>query len=435
MATDSASTILPGAAILMWLDGVYMPPLVLLGVYRLLYSGSCLETHCSGCIIHTFQLVYRRHQLPFSGIWLLLELCIYLISSDFSKKAISHCLRSIARYLTDSDYPAYYAAACCSSLQFLPCEIPTEEHLIFSTLLNFNFTGISPLFCPIMFLALSVKKEVFPCSRNFAITGLIALFCRKSFRKAEDCSGKLRGTFVMILYWEPFCTLCFRCLKRSAASGIVILTWRSSEFFYCRILFYLAFLDKESPFILIQKQCYFCRASAPAASYCERRQCSSASLYYCSDRLFTAAAFSIFTAFYQTAAEPVPLDCFYRRCRPDSGSTAYNTKLRWMNIMFLKMPAINFYSAITQKQISDIQNMDSESVPYFYRLPRRKCFQSNTTSNYDELFAFNYRSISGYTSIPDDNQRDFLEHIGYTKCGENMNITNASVIGAMLFLV
>lgn len=56
--------------------------------------------------------------------------------------------------------------------------------------------------------------------------------------------------------------------------------------------------------------------------------------------------------------------------------------------------------------------------------------KSLTTANYDEAFGFNYRSIAGYTSSPDDNQRDFLEHLGYRKCGENMNITNASIIGA-----
>lgn len=87
------------------------------------------------------------------------------------------------------------------------------------------------------------------------------------------------------------------------------------------------------------------------------------------------------------------------------------------------------YSAITQKQIRDIQNMD-QSLYRISQTTTQKMLPSNTTSNYDEAFAFNYRSISGYTSSPDDNQRDFLEHIGYTKCGENMNITNASVIGA-----
>ena len=52
------------------------------------------------------------------------------------------------------------------------------------------------------------------------------------------------------------------------------------------------------------------------------------------------------------------------------------------------------------------------------------------TANYNESLAYHYWSISGYTSSPDDNQRAFLQHLGYRENSENYNITNTSILGA-----
>ena len=111
------------------------------------------------------------------------------------------------------------------------------------------------------------------------------------------------------------------------------------------------------------------------------------------------------------------------------GQTAYNTQLL-MNTYHVSDDAkYRSYSMNTRNLIDTIRKKDSG----IYRISQttsRKMLKSLTTANYDEAFGFNYRSIAGYTSSPDDNQRDFLEHLGYRKCGENMNITNASIIGA-----
>lgn len=52
------------------------------------------------------------------------------------------------------------------------------------------------------------------------------------------------------------------------------------------------------------------------------------------------------------------------------------------------------------------------------------------TPVYNEALAYGYWSISGYTSSPDDDQRTFLDKLGYRKNGENFNITNTSILGA-----
>ena len=56
--------------------------------------------------------------------------------------------------------------------------------------------------------------------------------------------------------------------------------------------------------------------------------------------------------------------------------------------------------------------------------------QQHLTANYNEALAYNYWSISGYTSSPDDIQRRFLDRLGYRINGDNMCIVNISIISA-----
>lgn len=49
---------------LMWLDGVYMLPLILLGVIPYGLRKNSMETGSSSGPVHSFQLVHRRYQLP-----------------------------------------------------------------------------------------------------------------------------------------------------------------------------------------------------------------------------------------------------------------------------------------------------------------------------------------------------------------------------------
>lgn len=49
---------------LMWLDGVYMLPLILLGVYHMVCEKTAWKPGSSSGPVHSFQLVHRRYQLP-----------------------------------------------------------------------------------------------------------------------------------------------------------------------------------------------------------------------------------------------------------------------------------------------------------------------------------------------------------------------------------
>ena len=414
---------------LMWLDGVYMLPLILLGVYQLLYSGSVWKLTVPVALSILFNWYIGGINCLFSGIWLLLELCIYLISSDFSKKALGHCIRSTARYLT-----AMISGVLCSCALFLPTVSAMRNSnrgaLDFSTLLNFNFTGdFSTVLSNYVFGSVSEEGNVSLFCGTFAITGLIALFLsKKASARLKTVLGSFAVLFVMLLYWEPFYTV-FSLFK------VVSSYWYRYSYLaifgllFIAAFFYLVFLDKESPFILIRSSMIFAglllllRHNAKGDNALQQT-CATALIAF-----LTAAAFSIFAAFTRQQLNLYRWTAFAAAAVLMLGSTAYNTKLLMDEYHVSENASYQLYRAATQKQISDIQAMD-QSLYRISQTSTRKMFSDFITANYDEAFGYNYRSIAGYTSSPDDNQRDFLEHLGYTKCGENMNITTATVIGA-----
>ena len=80
-----------------------------------------------------------------------------------------------------------------------------------------------------------------------------------------------------------------------------------------------------------------------------------------------------------------------------------------------------------EKQLDAIKASDKG----YYRITQtntRDIKEGNLTANYDEGALFNYWCIESYTSVPDDNQREFLDRAGYRINGEDMIIANTSVM-------
>ena len=87
------------------------------------------------------------------------------------------------------------------------------------------------------------------------------------------------------------------------------------------------------------------------------------------------------------------------------------------------------YEKNQQAQIDEILTADNS----YYRMTqlRNRLFTSDGLScTYNEALAFGYWSIAGYTSDPDDDQREMLERFGYRMNGENYNIVTTSVLTA-----
>lgn len=89
------------------------------------------------------------------------------------------------------------------------------------------------------------------------------------------------------------------------------------------------------------------------------------------------------------------------------------------------------YVTQQQAQVNALKEYDGS----FYRVNQTDTFNkgyegAGLTANYNESIAYGYHSVNGYTSDPDNNSRFFLEKLGYRTNGMNMNIVNTSVLGA-----
>lgn len=87
------------------------------------------------------------------------------------------------------------------------------------------------------------------------------------------------------------------------------------------------------------------------------------------------------------------------------------------------------YENKTQALIDRIKGYDTS----YYRISQTSTRSMNSaglTPHYNESVAFNYPSISSYTSCPDNSQMSFLERLGYRTEFERIKVVNTSVIGA-----
>lgn len=88
------------------------------------------------------------------------------------------------------------------------------------------------------------------------------------------------------------------------------------------------------------------------------------------------------------------------------------------------------YTILQQEQIDRIKALDSSSYRIMQTLNRENMFSHSVTSIYNESVAFNYWGIGGYTSVPRNEQMTFLENLGYRKEHLRMNIVTMPIIPA-----
>lgn len=87
------------------------------------------------------------------------------------------------------------------------------------------------------------------------------------------------------------------------------------------------------------------------------------------------------------------------------------------------------YERNTQILVDNIKKHDNS----YYRVSQtssRSTYAKGLPAQYNESLAFNYPSISSYTSCPDNLQMSFLDRIGYRTEFERIKVVHSSIIGA-----
>ncbi len=408
---------------LMWLDGVYLLPLILLQISNIVSRKKAYALPFLVGLAILFNWYSAGIDCVYSAFWFLFESALYAIDEKFNWK---HFLSCAVKYLA-----GMLAGVLLSSALFFPTfaalKKSTRGSLHFEELINFSFIGELPSV---------IQKYTYGAKSEY---GSVALFCgslalllaiftifnrQMAVRKRALFAGLLTWS-VLIFYLSPFFTMFslfqwvfsyhYRYSYVAAFSILFLAQVGAKELnskIQARTLLRIA-VTFSGLLVLLQ----YCRnvndnnyvyATAivmllEAAVYIHF-QFKMGNKF---GRLFFTAIFAITATVDLAANAGLLLD-------------AYSVDEVTQN---------NAYIETQGNTIAAIQTAD----PSWYRISQtttRNMGADHLTAYYNEGLAYHYASISGYTSSPDDIQRNFLDKLGYRICGENMCITNTSILGA-----
>lgn len=352
---------------IMWLDAVYLLPLMLLGVYYLIKRKKSTFLTVTVALAILFNWYTGAIACIFTVGWFFFE---YFLNNRRAK--IRDFVLATLRFGLAMGF-----GVLISCLLFLPTigalGSGNRSVLEIDRLLNFSFIesiipGIIVKYRP---GALSAMGYVSLYCGVLAAIGVVGSFLSSAIsRRKKVWFGILLALTVLIFYWNPF-VIIFSLLKN------VDTYWYRYSFVGIFALIFLAaqFYLRKRPLAWRKPLCVVVGVVAVC----------------------------------------------------DAGLNAY---LIYDQYSMKNVASYRKYSAEAEEQFRLLKEYDGGT----YRVSQtsnRGNFDNpfSLTPNYNEALAYDFWSISGYTSSPDDIQRNFLHRVGYHINGENMCITNASVLG------
>lgn len=381
---------------IMWLDGMYLLPLILLGVYRVSQGRSGLLLTISVALSLLFNWYTGAINCLASAVWIVWELV-------YGKNKKQLFLR-LVRYAL-----SMFWGLCLSACLFVPTLAALEKSnrgsIDWSRFRDLGLTGpISTVFRGFQPGAVSVAGSVSLFCGSLVTVGCIALLLKRRIPLGHKLLfGALLCWTVLMFYWKPLFFLFSLCKDatsyyyRYAYVGIFFLIYTASAF-------YLHYVPGAAG----QKQ--KCRGQQDARqSITEQQDIKQPG----KPRL--RRGLEVLAGVLLSLAVVTEL--------------SYNVKLQLDSYHDDDVEDYRIYTLEQEAQIARLKELDGGS----YRITQtrsRDVRENHLTAGYDEALAYNYWSISGYTSSPDDIQRELLDRLGYRMNGENMCIVDTSIISA-----
>lgn len=408
------------ASNIMWLDGVYMLPLILLGVHQLVNENKKALLMAAAGIALVFNWYSAAIDFLFSVIWFMYEvLLITPVERSNIKKMVDHTVRYCI---------AMGTALMIGAFLFLPAALAMSDgkgKVEWIPILGIY--GWGNIFSFIQRFELGSRSEYGSVSLycgSLAVIGCIAYMLCKKINRNKKILHSILIVFVLSLFYIPVFVWGFSLLKvvgsywyRYSYIGIITLIVVAAEFFSVkdqetntRALMWKA--TAVAVLVLFFME-YVKPVGKPFNIY-------MTALAFIATMLFTDILF-------WTKRVSIKRIMMFLMAVTVSTELVYNAKL----IMALDGGVEHFvkYAEAEMKLIGQLQQQDDS----FYRINQtstRDVDGNKLTANYNEGIAYNYKSISGYTSDPDRNQLLFMKQMGYAIGGDVMNVVNTSVLGA-----
>lgn len=415
---------------IMWLDGVYMLPLILLGVHKLIAQRQMVFLSISVGLAIIFNWYSAGVDCLFAIIWFFFEL---FFENDIVEPAKGIIKTYFAKVMSFGC--AMIMGIVLSAVLFFPTIYVMKESgegafdwdLIQNELIGDPVSVIHNYTLG----ATSSQGSVSLFCGSLALIGCVCFFFSKRIRiKRKITAGIMLCVSVMLFYWKPF-VVSFSLFKEVGSY------WYRYSYITIFLILFLAacFFEKsgneenETSYLLIKCSIIF-TAFLLILNYVKP--------VWSTKYVYATTVSLLITAVLLTGmSSPLNLKKREKIFSVVSASLAGLTILELFASLYLlagyyrvsNVEAFKEYTTQSMEQIDNIQYFDDGD----YRISQtttRNMGENNITAYYNEAMAYNYKSNTEYSSAPDGRQMEFLDRLGYRCEAINMQIVNTSVIGA-----
>jgi len=408
---------------IMWIDGVYMLPMILLGVYKVINEKKINLLSISVGLSIIFNWYSAGVNCIFSFFWFLIEqLLLRIENGEKLKTNIKNFLKDLLRYVI-----AMGIGLMISAILFLPSILTLRNgvgsEFDFEVLKN-NFNGnIISVIQNYSIGAQSSSSSLAIYCGSLPLIGAISYFINKDEDKNKRILlGLTLFISIMFCYYKPF-ELIFSLLKHATSywfrySYIVIFAFifiaanyykdidkikDNRKYIVISILFsiILLVLNYLKP-ITDDKFIYFTGLFMIIISLL---------IYWMKKHVNRVKVLSIILLIISSI------------------ELLYNAKVLENKYILSNGDKYISYVQAQEEQINEIKESDKGIYRISQTQTRNFNDSANSTANYNESLSFDYMSNTGYTSCPDNSTLNFLDKLGYRKEGNRITITNTSLIG------
>ena len=413
---------------IMWLDGVYMLPLILEGVFEVVHNRRGWKLSIFVGLSILFNWYTGGINCLFAIIWLIFE--ILLREVDKKETVVKQQFKN--GFLTVLKFGCFMAlGVMLSAVLFIPTIgallNSSRGSLDWKLLFDISFMGdILSVILGYTMGAVSTYGEVSLYCGSLALLGCVGCFFSKDIsRRKKTILGGMAGLTLLLFYWNPLFVL-FSLLKavisfwyRYSYCGIIVLLFLSA-------LFFLTTEFEKYLFLSVKIAVAFSTILWLMVNMYDRMNATSmyTSMYCIIMSLMIVIL--ILARNEKTSTRWLTIGLILIMVLVEMG---YSVKFQMENYHVNNVSEYQEYVDTNEEQIEMLKAYD-DGIYRITQTSTRNRRENNLTANYNEALAFNYWSISGYTSSPDDIQRELLDRMGYRINGENMCIVNTSIIGA-----
>ncbi len=405
---------------IMWLDSIFLLPLLLLGIYKIEKNKGCTFFIITAAIAFMSNWYMSFIAVMFATIWATWEYIDEWMDNGLKAQAfILYECKIILSVLL---------AMGLSSVVLIPAfsAMASGRAGIDWQFLNFHYSGDKKaLLQGLMMGTISQEGKVSLFVGSFSLIGAASYFVFPGISRRRKIWALLWIIFpIVVFYWKPLFFL-FSLLKNANSY------WYRYSFVAIFPIIFLAAryfsqfnqiedLHKKRWLILLCIPCFFLILEfiRPLQSF--PYVIASAFIYI----IITGILYYQKRHGWKVSLRHGGIILFIIVCSEltfNAGHIMHIYYNSWVN-------QYHNYVVQAQTQIKNIQHRDSG----LYRVNQVHPFltgANNITANYNEPLAYGYKGISSYTSSPDNIQLTFMDKMGYRKGSVNLSVMVNSVIG------